>query len=90
MQRIRAIIRGSVQGVGFRFFTQQTAEKYNIKGWVKNNADGTVEIEAEGESGSLDNFFKVIKEGNRFSHVEDLALYKKESLKHFNRFKITY
>jgi len=42
-------IKGRVQGVGFRYFTRKTAEKYSVNGWVKNMDDGTVEVVLAGD-----------------------------------------
>ena len=48
MNRLKAIIKGDVQGIGYRWFVQDTARALMICGWVKNLYDGDVEIEAEG------------------------------------------
>jgi acylphosphatase len=48
VKRIRAIVRGDVQGVGFRAATAQEARRAQIAGWVRNLRDGSVEVEAEG------------------------------------------
>jgi len=48
MRRIRAIVTGRVQGVSFRAATRAEARRLGVVGWVKNRADGTVELEAEG------------------------------------------
>jgi len=63
--RYHFIFKGRVQGVGFRFTTERIASRYGIVGWVRNNADGTVEVVAEGEkeklnlfSGDIENYFK--------------------------------
>ena len=63
-------VEGIVQGVGFRFFTQDKAQEYNLKGYVKNIYDGSVEIYAEGEKSILEKFITDIKRGPRMSRVE--------------------
>jgi len=65
-------VYGSVQGVGFRFFTIRRARIYNITGWVRNTYDGRVEIEAEGNKANLLLFLKDIKEGPRTAFVSSV------------------
>ena len=54
-QRLKAVVRGAVQGVGFRPFVYRLATELGLAGWVKNSAQG-VFIEVEGERGALDQF----------------------------------
>lgn len=56
--RIEVIYRGQVQGVGFRAATVDTAQQYDIVGWVRNEADGTVKLVAEGEKEELEKFLQ--------------------------------
>lgn len=63
-------IHGQVQGVGFRYFVMQKAEKYGITGFVKNQLNGNVYIEAEGESELLELFIQACKEGPSHAWVE--------------------
>lgn len=63
-------IEGIVQGVGYRFFTQDKAREYGLTGYVKNMYDGSVEIYAEGDKNVLDNFIKDLKVGPGMSRVE--------------------
>ncbi|MHC4660334.1 MAG: acylphosphatase [Planctomycetota bacterium] len=60
-KRIRAFFSGMVQGVGFRWTTRSIASNYKIRGFVKNLADGRVELLAEGESGEISAFMENLK-----------------------------
>ncbi|WP_214757529.1 acylphosphatase [Exiguobacterium sp. s123] len=66
----RLIVSGRVQGVGFRYFSQVTAQRFGIKGWVRNLSDGTVELHVEGTANEVDAFQQALKDGNRFVGVE--------------------
>ena len=46
-QRLVAIVRGQVQGVGYRWFVQREAARLGLQGWVANQLDGSVEVVAE-------------------------------------------
>lgn len=89
MKGISLLIEGHVQGVGFRYFTAITAEKHQIKGWVRNTSNGEVEIEAEGEALNIDAFRKEISEGHRFSKVDKVTVNELQTLKGHKQFKIT-
>lgn len=62
---------GRVQGVGFRFYTEQKAKELNIAGFVQNKGDGSVYIEAEGNADDLDAFVDCCKTGPRWAKVRD-------------------
>lgn len=70
--RLHVVVRGRVQGVGFRWFVRETAERIAIAGWVRNRADGTVEVAAEGEADVLARFRAVLAEGPRGASVESV------------------
>lgn len=59
----KAVIKvsGDVQGVGFRFTARALSKRFEVNGWVRNNRDGTVSIEAEGTAAELDRFLQAIK-----------------------------
>ncbi|EDP74212.1 acylphosphatase [Hydrogenivirga sp. 128-5-R1-1] len=69
---LHAIIKGKVQGVGYRYFTQKIASELKLKGWVKNNPDGTVEVWAEGDENTLNIFLDNLRKGPPLSFVEDI------------------
>ena len=66
------IISGLVQGVGYRFFTQRAAARHQVRGYVKNLADGRVEALAQGSEKSVENFKHDLTAGPSFSNVEHL------------------
>lgn len=83
-------ISGRVQGVGFRFTAKLAALEYGLTGWVKNNMDGTVEMEVVGEKASVEDYLKSIKAGlNPSIKVDHMEIEKKEeSPKNFSTFSI--
>jgi acylphosphatase len=56
-------VRGRVQGVGFRFFTERAALREGLHGWVRNADDASVEIEVEGDAEAVDRFERAIHQG---------------------------
>jgi acylphosphatase len=68
----RFSVRGRVQGVGFRYFTQTAAVREQIDGWVRNTADGAVEILAEGEEDAIKRFEAEIRRGPASARVTDV------------------
>ncbi len=70
MKSVRIKVTGRVQHVGFRYFTAAEAGKLEIKGFVKNESDGSVLIEAEGEEDNIELFNQVIKHGPSWSRVD--------------------
>jgi acylphosphatase len=85
---VNAIVIGKVQGVGFRYFTQATARRYGLVGWVRNKYDGTVEIYAEGSKLKIDAFLKVIRQGSSSSHVRKVKVTWLSPKQKFNQFVI--
>ena len=71
--RVRWRILGRVQGVGFRWFVLAEARRLGLRGWVRNNREGSVELEAEGPSPSLTALRERVLEGPPASHVEHIV-----------------
>ena len=65
-------IKGRVQGVGFRYFTRQNAYDLNIKGWVKNMPDGTVETVISGRRETIREMIKRLMKGPHSARVTDI------------------
>jgi len=70
----RYVISGRVQGVGFRWFTVEAALREGLHGWVRNAADGRVEIRAEGDAESLERFERAISHGPPRGRVEHMDI----------------
>jgi acylphosphatase len=92
MSKTRAhfFLSGKVQGVCFRAASREKARSLGIKGWVRNLADGRVEIVAEGEKGKVKKFVDWAEEGPDFAGVENVELYKENYKGEFDKFEIKY
>jgi len=66
------LIRGGVQGVGYRFFAQRAAAKHQVTGYVRNEPDGSVEVLAEGPASSVEAFKNELLTGPQWASVEQL------------------
>ena len=74
MKHKNIIVKGKVQNVGFRFYTNKKAVELGIKGYVKNMPDGSVYIEAEADEITLDHFIIWCKKGPTWARVNDLQV----------------
>ncbi len=69
MTGIRAVVEGRVQGVGFRWFVRQEARRLGVAGWVRNLADGSVELTAAGEATAVRRLLDHVRVGPDSAHV---------------------
>ena len=74
MHHVRAEVRGRVQGVGFRWFAVRRAEEHAVRGHVRNLADGSVEVVAEGDRAALEAFLDDLRAGPRGARVDQVEL----------------
>ena len=88
--RAHLFISGIVQGVFFRSYTRQEANKKNVKGWVRNLPDGRVEVVLEGEEQDVKEIIEFCRKGPSYAQVKDMKI-KWEAYKgEFKSFKILY
>ena len=84
----RFIVRGRVQGVGFRWFVEAEARTLGISGWVRNNADGTVEVLAIGNREQLSNLRSRLQRGPRAARVDNVEEHPAQPVAGLNTFRI--
>jgi acylphosphatase len=72
VKRLRAVVRGRVQGVGFRASAASEARRLGLTGWVRNQLDGTVEVDAEGDDAAAEAFLAWLRRGPSYAHVTSI------------------
>jgi len=88
MKAKRYIVRGRVQGVGFRWFVDHEARQLGLAGWVRNNIDGTVEVLAMGNDQQLATLFNRLRQGPRAARVDDVQEIAAEPVEGLTTFRI--
>lgn len=82
------LIRGMVQGVGFRYFAQRSAARHQVRGYVRNLDDGRVEALAEGTEKSVEEFKHDLTAGPSYSSVEEIEEIVLEPASTYSTFRI--
>ena len=90
MKRLHVYISGRVQGVFFRAETQRAAKGFNLTGWVRNMADGRVEVLFEGEDKNIDKMIAWCHIGPPAAQVQEVLIEEKSYTGEFNDFGIKY
>ncbi|OHD55459.1 MAG: hypothetical protein A2Y33_11665 [Spirochaetes bacterium GWF1_51_8] len=69
---LHAVVKGRVQGVGYRYYTERSAKARGLTGWVKNLYTGDVEVSAYGSDDAIREFTEDLRRGPFFSNVTDI------------------
>jgi acylphosphatase len=85
----RYVVKGRVQRVGFRLFVEDAAQRENIRGYVRNQHDGSVEIVGEGDSDAMLRFEMAIRRGPPGARVDDVESIDLEPSNRFTGFHVT-
>ncbi len=88
MKHLNIKVTGKVQGVYFRATTKAVADQLGIKGFVLNQKDGSVYIEAEGDNFALDSLLEFCHEGPDRAEVEQVEVEKSDEIKGFKNFEV--
>ncbi|HYJ71437.1 MAG TPA: acylphosphatase [Actinomycetota bacterium] len=86
-QRLKAVVKGEVQGVGFRWAVQRQAVQLGLTGYAENLPDGTVRVEAEGDPDRLDLLEAFLHQGPRWAEVASLDSERVPATGEFHRFE---
>ncbi len=84
----RYLVRGRVQGVGFRWFVEREAHTLGVRGWVRNTFDGNVEVLASGTREQLSTLRRKLQEGPRAARVDDVEESEAQPVEGLNTFRI--
>jgi acylphosphatase len=74
VKAVQVRVTGRVQGVSFRWYTQEQARRLGVVGWVRNDPDGSVLLHAEGEDEAVDALVAWCHEGPGFARVQQVAV----------------
>lgn len=86
---VRLYIDGTVQGVFFRAFVKENAERFNVKGFVRNLEDGRVEVFLEGNINEVNKMIELCKNGPKHSQIRKVEE-KSEKFQGFKQFKVLH
>src|SRR5580692_2699194 len=84
----RFVVRGRVQGVGFRWFVEREAHTLGIAGWVRNNHDGSVEVLAQGTRHQRAGLHSRLREGPRAARVDNVEVSETQPVSGLSAFRI--
>lgn len=88
METRKFVVRGRVQGVGFRWFVEREAHMLGISGWVRNNSDGSVEVLAVGTRDQLMGLRSRLRQGPRAARVDEVEEFEAKSQPNLKSFRI--
>lgn len=86
---LRLYITGTVQGVFFRQFVKENAERHNVKGFVRNLEDGRIEVFLEGNADEVNKMIELCSKGPKHAQIRNVEM-KKESFQDFKTFKLLH
>jgi acylphosphatase len=86
MKRVRILVEGRLQGINFRYYTQQQAQKLGLTGFVRHLSDGRIEIDAQGDDESIETLLAWCQEGPQSSHLKSILFRYDEPSEHTSDF----
>lgn len=86
--RAQIVVRGIVQGVNFRWFTQRRASDLGLTGFVRNASDGSVQVTVEGARGAIEQLLEMLRMGPSAAVVESVQVEWHAPSGEFDRFEV--
>src|SRR5579883_556668 len=90
MEELHAQVQGRVQGVGFRYFVIQRAVQLGLRGYVRNESDGSVEVVAQGPRPALERLVTLLRQGPSAAHVTDVRITWGSPTQHLSGFHVRW
>ena len=90
VEELHVLVRGYVQGVGFRYFASRQALALGLRGYARNKGGGAVEVVAQGARGALENLLVALRRGPSAAEVEEIETTWREPTEHLSSFSIRY
>ena len=87
-KRMESLVTGIVQGVAFRYHTALKANELGLQGWVRNNKDGSVQVEAQGQVSSLNDLIRYLHKGPVHAKVDEVEIKWMETREISGKFRI--
>ena len=86
---VRLYINGTVQGVFFRMFVKENAERHDVKGFIRNLEDGRIEVFLEGDAEGVNKMIELCKKGPKHAQIRNVEI-KPERFQGFRVFKVLH
>jgi len=90
IQELHAYVRGRVQGVGFRYFVVEEALSLGLRGYARNEYDGSVEVLAQGSRSALERLVARLREGPPAAHVSEVRTTWGQPTQHVSGFHVRW
>jgi acylphosphatase len=90
MRTTHVIVKGLVQGVAFREYTRRQAFTLELTGWVKNRADGSVEVLLSGPETAVEKMLKWLHQGSPYARVDEVISEEVDKSEDFTKFTIEF
>ncbi len=90
IEELHAVVRGYVQGVGYRYFVIDKAQALHLRGYARNTSSGNVEVVAQGTRPALERLLGLLQHGPSAADVDEVQTSWREPTEHFSGFHVRY